>query len=123
MLPMNCPKCSHSRHRAAVTNSHPDDQIVRKRVCEACGHPWFTVEVMVPNYAVGWSAAHKRKPVLRVPMELTAGSTRVRVKHQEAKDRLALLREANERRSWEADRSHMNKCHTGDDALPAVQHH
>ena len=62
-----------------------------------------TVEVTVPSYAVGWSAAHQRKPVLRVPMELTAGRTRVRVKHQEAKDRLALLREANERRSREAD--------------------
>jgi len=100
---MLCPQCSHSVHRAAVTNSHPEDQIVRKRICEACGHAWFTVEVMVPSYAVGWSAAHKRKPVLRVPMELNAGRTRLRVKHQEPKDQLAPLREANSRRSRKAD--------------------
>ena len=105
-----------------MTNSQLDDQIVRKRVCEACGHAWFTVEVMVPSYAVGWSAAHQRKPVLRVPMELLAGHTRVRVKHQEAKDQLAPLREANERRSRAADGNHMKKCHKGDDALPAVHH-
>jgi hypothetical protein len=79
-----------------VTNSHPEDQIVRKRVCEACGHVWFTVELVVPSYAVGWSVAHKRKPVLRAPVELKAA-------HMEPKDQLAGLRAANERRSKEAD--------------------
>jgi hypothetical protein len=80
-----------------VTNSHPEDQIVRKRVCEACGHAWFTVELVVPSYAVGWSVAHQRKPVLRAPVELKAA-------HMEAKDQIAALRAAAERKSAEADR-------------------
>jgi hypothetical protein len=98
-----------------VTNSHPEDQIVRKRVCEACGHAWFTVELWVPSYAVGWSVAHQRKPVLRAPVKLKAS-------HMEAKDQLAPLRAAAERKSAAADHAHMKKCHTGDDALPAVHH-
>ena len=80
-----------------MTNSHPEDQIVRKRVCEACGHAWFTVELVVPSYAVGWSVAHQRKPVLRAPVELKAA-------HMEAKDQIAALRAAAERKSAEADR-------------------
>lgn len=72
------------------------DQTVRKRQCADCGHVWFTVELIVPNYAVGWSKAHLRKPVLRVPMELTA-------EHIEARDQLAQLRVANERRAAEAE--------------------
>ena len=109
MLPMICPQCSYSRHRAAVTNGHADDQIVRKRVCEACCHAWFTVEVIVPSYAVGWSAAQQRKPVLRTPMELSADGTGfgerviIPIQHEEAKDQLAPLREANARKSAAAD--------------------
>jgi hypothetical protein len=106
MLPMICPQCSHNDHRATATNSKLDDQIVRRRVCQSCGHAWFTVEVPVPNYAVGWSKGHLRKPVLRVPLELQAAHTRLRVGHVEAKDQLAALREASERRSAEADERH-----------------
>lgn len=97
MLPMLCPKCSHSCHRAVVTNSKLPDQTVRKRVCESCGHVWFTVEVVVPDYAVGWSAAHLNKPVLRIPLAL-------RVEHVEAKDQLEPLRRHRERLSAEADK-------------------
>jgi len=103
MLPMLCPECSHSDHRATATNSKLADQTVRRRVCQSCGHVWFTVEVMVPSYAVGWSKGHLRKPVLRVPLELHAAHTRLRMGHVEAKDQLAPLREANDRRSTEAD--------------------
>lgn len=103
MLPMNCPQCSQNDHRAVVTNSQLDDQVVRKRVCESCGHSWYTVEVIVPSYAVGWSARHSRKPVLRIPVELRAGHTRTQVSHEEAGDQLAGLRKANERRSRQAD--------------------
>ena len=106
MLPMICPQCSHNDHRATATNSKLDDQIVRRRVCQSCGHAWFTVEVPVPNYAVGWSKGHLRKPVLRVPLDLQAAHTRLRVGHVEAKDQLAALREASERRSAEADERH-----------------
>lgn len=103
MLPMNCPQCSHNDHRATSTNTRLADQIMRRRVCQGCGHKWFTVEVMVPAYAVGWSANHQNKPVLRIPMELQAGSTRLRVSHEDAGDQLAGLREANARRSEQAD--------------------
>jgi transcriptional regulator NrdR family protein len=103
MLPMICPQCSHNDHRATATNSKLDDQIVRRRVCQSCGHAWFTVEVLVPNYAVGWSKGHLRKPVLRVPLDLQAAHTRLRVGHVEAKDQLAALREASERKSAAAD--------------------
>jgi transcriptional regulator NrdR family protein len=100
---MLCPQCSHSDHRATSTNSKLDDQIVRRRVCQSCDHAWFTAEVIVPNYAVGWSKGHLRKPVLRVPLDLQAAHTRLRVSHEEPKDVLAGLREANARKSAAAD--------------------
>ena len=103
MLPMICPQCSHNDHRATSTNSKLADQIVRRRVCQSCGHAWFTVEVPVPNYAVGWSHGHLRKPVLRVPLELQAAHTRLRISHEEPKDQLAALREANARKTEKAD--------------------
>jgi transcriptional regulator NrdR family protein len=53
MLPMNCPVCSHPRHRAVVTNSQMADQTVRKRACENCGNVWYTVEVTVPELCGG----------------------------------------------------------------------
>ena len=103
MLPMNCPKCSQDDHRATSTNSKLADQIMRRRVCQACGHKWYTVELVVPDYAAGWSAGHARKPVLRTPLELQAAHTRLRVSHVEAGDQIAGLRRANERRSRQAD--------------------
>lgn len=99
MLPMECPQCRSSSNRTPITNGLLADQVVRKRVCLDCGHRWFTVEVMVPEYAVGWSALHKNKPVLRVPMELVAGATRLRLEHIEAQDTFAALQAFNERRS------------------------
>lgn len=111
MMPMQCPKCCSGAIRAPITNNQLDDQVVRKRTCLDCGHKWFTVEVAVPDYAVGWSAAHLRKPVLRIPMELSAGATRLRVGHVEAQDQLAPLLEASKRRSREADERHrVSKC-------------
>lgn len=86
MMPMQCPKCSSGSIRAPITNNMLDDQVVRRRQCLDCGHKWFTVEVAVPDYAVGWSAAHLRKPVLRIPLELSAGATRMGVGYVEAKD-------------------------------------
>lgn len=100
---MKCPECSGEEIRIPITNNRLADQTMRKRQCVACGHAWFTVELAVPNYAVGWSLEHKRKPVLRVPMELQAGATRLRVTYVEAKDRIEALREANRRKSERAD--------------------
>ena len=120
MLPMNCPACSHPCHRAVVTNSQIADQTVRKRACENCGNVWYTVEVTVPTYAVGWSARHLRKPVLRVPIDVTAGHTRMRASHEEASDQLAPLLEANARRSAEADELHRLRQPPLHDAPPTV---
>ena len=107
MLPMDCPACSHSIHRATSTNGRLPDQIVRRRVCQGCGHAWFTVEAMVPSYAVGWSTAHQRKPVLRMPVHVETGYTRSRLRHEEAQDpRDNLTQEWNEQGSREADARH-----------------
>lgn len=90
-----------------VTNSKMADQTVRKRACENCGHVWYTVEVTVPDYVVGWSARHSRKPVLRVPVDVETGYTRLRLRHEEAQDsRANLTQEANERSSARADAQH-----------------
>ena len=90
-----------------VTNSKMADQTVRKRACENCGHVWYTVEVTVPDDVVGWSARHSRKPVLRVPIDLAVGHTRMRASHEEAQDpRANLTQEANERSSARADARH-----------------
>jgi hypothetical protein len=67
---MNCPNCGSKNHRTPVTNGHLPDEVVRKRVCGSCGGHWFTVEVRVPDYAIGWSNDHQKKPVLRTPLTL-----------------------------------------------------
>jgi len=77
MLPMICPDCRSKNHKVPVTNGQMDEQIVRKRVCGDCGRIWFTVETIVPDYAIGWSGALQRKPVLRVPVEVTTGMVRI----------------------------------------------
>jgi transcriptional regulator NrdR family protein len=67
---MNCPECGSKNNRTPVTNGHLPDQVVRKRVCGFCGHAWFTVEMAVPDYAIGWSDRHQHKPVLRTRLTL-----------------------------------------------------
>jgi len=91
---MNCPECKWATHRAVVVTQALDDQIVRKRKCCACHHVWFTVEVNVPNYAIGWSPVHKGKPVLRAPLTITTSFI-------EAKDSRVNLTIAREKREQE----------------------
>ena len=111
MLPMICPDCHSKNHKVPVTNGQMDDQIVRKRACNDCGHIWFTVEVIVPKYSIGWSAGLQRKPVLRVPAEVTTGHVRVGASHVEAQDYIENLLEANRRRSEAAElRRNATKC-------------
>ena len=83
---MKCPRCSSSVLRALSTNNKLADQVVRQRGGLDCGHKWFSVELMVPDYAVGWSSMHNNKPVLRVPLELSSGHTLLRVEPVEEKD-------------------------------------
>lgn len=94
MLPMICPHCQSSNHRVPITNGELEDQIVRRRVCRDCSGAWFTVEVKVPNYAVGWSAVEGKKsqPVLRVPTEFTVGMVPMGIAHVEAMDSLLNLK-------------------------------
>jgi hypothetical protein len=124
MLLMNCPVCSHPRHRAVVTNSQMADQTVRKRACDNCGNVWYTVEVTVPSYAVGWSARHSRKPVLRVPIDVTAGHSRMRASHEEAQRpaRADLTQEASARsdRQPKSDERHRLRQPPLHDAPPTV---
>ena len=70
---MECKRCQSTRHTAASINSRMANQTVRKRVCRDCGNIWFTAEIIVPSFAVGWSPIGKggSKPVLRVPMDVT----------------------------------------------------
>lgn len=70
MLPMKCPQCRSRQYRAIITNNLFDDQTIRKRRCVDCGHIWFTVEMEVSRYAMGWSHDHEGKPVIRRPVEL-----------------------------------------------------
>jgi hypothetical protein len=70
---MNCPECSSKNNRTPITNGHLADEVIRKRICQSCGHAWFTVEVTVPRHTIGWSNRHQGKPVLRVPMTLEPG--------------------------------------------------
>jgi hypothetical protein len=69
---MQCPKCSDSRHGVRSSNSQLPDQVVRQRVCQACGWMWFTVEAEVNRFAIGWSTASS-KPVLREAVTLELG--------------------------------------------------
>lgn len=94
MMPMLCPHCRSRNHRVPITNGDLEDQIVRRRVCRDCGGAWFTVEVLVPNYAVGWSAVDGKKsqPVLRVATEFIVGMVRMGVAHVEEMDTLRNLK-------------------------------
>jgi transcriptional regulator NrdR family protein len=103
---MICPHCSSKNHKVPVTNGQMNDQIVRKRLCNDCGHIWFTVEVIVPKYAIGWSSGLQRKPVLRVPAEVTTGMVRIGASHEEAQDSIQNLLDANRRKSEAAQLRH-----------------
>lgn len=84
---MECKRCQSTRHTAASINSRMANQTVRKRVCRDCGNIWFTAEIIVPSFAVGWSPIGKggSKPVLRVPMDVT-------LEHIEAVDKTEMCR-------------------------------
>ena len=58
------------------------------------------MELKVPSYAVGWSSGHQSKPVLRVPLELTAS-------YVEAMDSREALAKANRVR-WERYEAEQN---------------
>ena len=69
---MNCPECGSKENRTLITNGHLPDEVVRRRVCGSCKHAWYTVEMRVPHYAIGWCERHtnQSKPVLRAALTL-----------------------------------------------------
>ena len=69
---MNCPECGSKENRTPITNGHLPDEVVRRRVCSSCKHAWYTVEMRVPHYAIGWCERHtnQSKPVLRTALTL-----------------------------------------------------
>lgn len=76
MVPMKCQRCSSSAIRVTATNNRDDATTVRQRLCSDCGHGWFTVEVVVKEALVGWTARGQgvqSKPVLRVPVAMAIG--------------------------------------------------
>jgi hypothetical protein len=71
---------------------------------------WFTVEVEVPAYAVGWQGS-SGKPVFRAPLTVKAGCTQIGLSHEDAKDQMAGLQTWNEQKSKAADARHrVTKC-------------
>lgn len=75
IIAMQCPKCSSSAIRASSTNNSDPTMVVRRRVCADCKHAWFTLELSVSKYLIGWArrSEGQSKPVLRVPVELAVG--------------------------------------------------
>ena len=75
IIAMQCPKCFSSAIRASSTNNSDPKMVVRRRVCADCGHAWFTLELSVSKYLIGWArkSEGQSKPVLRVPVELAVG--------------------------------------------------
>ena len=43
---MTCPKCG-GKMRGKDTRYTPDNETIRKRVCDTCGHPIYTLEFEV----------------------------------------------------------------------------
>lgn len=51
---MNCPSCGHGKHRVLQTRRVEPDIILRQRVCPECEYRWFTMEMEMPDGAIGW---------------------------------------------------------------------
>jgi hypothetical protein len=68
---MNCPQCGSKQLKTPIVNSHDANQTVRKRRCDDCLFVWFTVELRVPDYSIGWAPSQMHKPVIRCPVNLT----------------------------------------------------
>jgi DNA-directed RNA polymerase subunit RPC12/RpoP len=73
---MNCPNCNHVSTSVLQTNAIKTEHTTRQRKCSNCGHKWFTVELEVQSWAIGWeklSTGFGGKPTLRVPVQLLYG--------------------------------------------------
>lgn len=61
-----CPKCREPLSQVLHTGGDSGGEIVRQRLCPACGHRWFTAqepEYIVPPGQISWDQF--KKPRLR----------------------------------------------------------
>lgn len=49
---MNCPNCDNGHHRVLQTRRETSESTIRHRICRACGHEFYTLEVDLPREAV-----------------------------------------------------------------------
>lgn len=73
---MNCPKCDHDSVFVLQSNTMKPNHTTRQRECKDCKHKWFTIELEVASWAVGWEklkSGFGGKPTLRVPVLLFYG--------------------------------------------------
>lgn len=52
---MNCARCGHAKHRVLQVRKGEPDTTLRQRICRECGYIWFTMEMEMPDGAVGWT--------------------------------------------------------------------
>lgn len=52
---MNCARCGHDKHRVLQTRRGEPDTVLRQRICRDCGFTWFTMEIEMPDGAIGWT--------------------------------------------------------------------
>ena len=53
----SCPKCKANSARVVLTKKTEENQIIRRRSCDSCGHRWYTLqypEVEIPSDTVKW---------------------------------------------------------------------
>lgn len=77
---MNCPECGHSKQKVPNTNGYEENEIVRKRVCVACGHVFYTAELIVDELVVSWTRRGEVKkgvPVLVAPVKLVKATKKI----------------------------------------------
>ena len=73
---MNCPKCNHDTVFVLQSNTMRPNHTTRQRVCNDCKHKWYTIELEIESWAVGWEKLNLRfggKPTVRVPVSLFYG--------------------------------------------------
>lgn len=64
-----CPECGSRRTKVVTVRSALDSTLVRRRVCNSCGHRWYTIqppEIPVPSSAISYHYTDRRIQVLTV---------------------------------------------------------
>ena len=69
---MKCPKCECLDQKVPNTNTYEPEMNIRRRTCKACGHKFYTIEMIIDDESVTWrrmttgtGESKKSVPVLR----------------------------------------------------------